>query len=441
MNENNTRWKSFKEWLSVTRQWVTELFLISIAVVLVWSLGKELFGEQQISILPVSVPPGFAEQGYSDTLMSRRIAREMLEIGLSASVLLPSESLMEIPTSGYREVADITIPNQDFSFRTLSQFIKDSVGIDNTKLRIDLSVFQEDGLEFYSAQLIVEGGEYDGTTSVVKIPTTVDLETMIHFVSQEALAVIHPYVFAMYLLSNPETVCSEYSDCSLARVKSILHELLINNDSGDDARAHLGWASLYSNVAEPDFEEIFQHCQRAIALDHLLPEPHLYCGLAFYAMSEDDEEGQQRALGYFREASFLFRSNPDVQAALGNQLLGLRKPDVAKIYYERAIKLDRNHYYSLIGLGTSHRQMCKFAESIEFYKSAVLIAPNEPFGLGGLGTAYLLYADYENALTYLERTLEMFPEVRVLHERIKMAQDKEFFREPGFDCPVDSTVL
>ena len=60
----------------------------------------------------------------------------------------------------------------------------------------------------------------------------------------------------------------------------------------------------------------------------------------------------------------------------------------AEDIFKRALILDDNNVYILVGLGDLNRKIKRFSAAVPFYKKALDIEPANKFALTGLGDAY-----------------------------------------------------
>ena len=74
----------------------------------------------------------------------------------------------------------------------------------------------------------------------------------------------------------------------------------------------------------------------------------------------------------------------------------------AEELFNRALNLDDNNVYLLVGLGDLNRKIKRFSEAVHFYKRAVDIEPANKFTLACLGDAYRGMQNIENALKVWE---------------------------------------
>ena len=85
--------------------------------------------------------------------------------------------------------------------------------------------------------------------------------------------------------------------------------------------------------------------------------------------------------------------------------------DLAKRYYERAVKADRTYANAYNNIGTIHYQRKKYSQAVRAYKKALEAHPDMPPVYSNLGYAYFMEKHYDEAMTAFHRALELDPEV------------------------------
>jgi tetratricopeptide (TPR) repeat protein len=85
--------------------------------------------------------------------------------------------------------------------------------------------------------------------------------------------------------------------------------------------------------------------------------------------------------------------------------------DIAKRYYERAIKIDSKYAEAINNLGTVYYSRKGYVRSIRFYKRALKLSPNSASVYSNLGTAYFARKDYKKASETYQKALSLDPEV------------------------------
>ena len=117
----------------------------------------------------------------------------------------------------------------------------------------------------------------------------------------------------------------------------------------------------------------------------------------------------------YREAIEMYALQQPVTAVIRNktgiayhQLLQF---EVARKYYEMAVKLDRNYAEALNNLGTVYYARKNFRRAISQYKRALRSAPQSASIYSNLGTAYFARKNYKEAAESYQKAVSLDPEV------------------------------
>jgi len=116
----------------------------------------------------------------------------------------------------------------------------------------------------------------------------------------------------------------------------------------------------------------------------------------------------------YREAIEKYREMSDsavISNKIGIAYHQLLELDMAKKYYERAVKLDRQYAEAINNLGTVYYARKSFRRAIGEYKKALRITPNSASILSNLGTGYFARKNYELASETYQKALALDPEV------------------------------
>ena len=121
----------------------------------------------------------------------------------------------------------------------------------------------------------------------------------------------------------------------------------------------------------------------------------------------------------YREAIDMYREGPADSPVLTNkigiafhQLLEL---DLAKKYYERAIKLDPKYSEAINNLGTIYYSKKNYRHAIGLYKRALRYSEPSASIDSNLGAAYFGRKDYKSAMKWYEAALKIDPEILEHH--------------------------
>lgn len=117
----------------------------------------------------------------------------------------------------------------------------------------------------------------------------------------------------------------------------------------------------------------------------------------------------------YREAAEVYQTGPKNSPILANktgiayhQMLEL---DVARKYYERAVKLDPKYAEAINNLGTVYYAKKSYRRAIGEYKKALRFEPQSASILSNLGTAYFARKKYKEAYGLYEQALAIDPDV------------------------------
>jgi tetratricopeptide (TPR) repeat protein len=117
----------------------------------------------------------------------------------------------------------------------------------------------------------------------------------------------------------------------------------------------------------------------------------------------------------YREAAETYKEvTPDsavIQNKIGIAYHQMLKMDIAKRYYERAIKIDPKYAEAINNLGTVYYSRKSYVRSIRFYRRALRLSPNSASVYSNLGTAYFARKDYKKASETYQKALSLDPEV------------------------------
>lgn len=117
----------------------------------------------------------------------------------------------------------------------------------------------------------------------------------------------------------------------------------------------------------------------------------------------------------YREAVETYKEvQPDsalMQNKIGIAYHQMLKLDIAKRYYERAIKIDAKYAEAINNLGTVYYSRKSYLRSIRFYRRALKLSPNSASVYSNLGTAYFARKNYKKASESYKQALSLDPEV------------------------------
>lgn len=117
----------------------------------------------------------------------------------------------------------------------------------------------------------------------------------------------------------------------------------------------------------------------------------------------------------YREAAEIYQEGPKDSAVIANktgiayhQMLDL---DMARKYYERAVKLNPKYGEAINNLGTVYYARKSYRRAISEYRKALRVEPDSASILSNLGTAYFARKRYKEASELYQQALRIDPEV------------------------------
>ena len=131
-------------------------------------------------------------------------------------------------------------------------------------------------------------------------------------------------------------------------------------------------------------------------------------GFAYYAMGQIDSKMQDESKNEFREILSLEPDNAPAHTGLGLLYDDRRMTPRAKAEFEKAIKLDEEDVIALEHMGLIVMLDDANPEgSIRYFEKILDIVPIYPDANFYMASAYYKLGKYENALPYLNKTLEL----------------------------------
>jgi tetratricopeptide (TPR) repeat protein len=379
-------------WAALARRVVLNAAFVCVVGVLAFALIKEL-ATTSVVVPPVAVPPSFSDAGYSPEVVARRIAGNMRQIDTASGTMMVRDRIGE---SG--DLPDIRVPSQDVSLRTIAAFLEATLGLEDTTVYIDIAT--DDAR--HVARVRVDGGPYDGNVTLLSAAQNDAIEPFLFLVAAKAMELAQPYVFGSFLMSGDERLCATASECITA-ASVVFRALRLNAIAEDDWWAEMG----LTNAAMFDgrFEDALRHCTAAIEMDSASPFPYVNC------VSANAYLGQVGAAREQLEAALRIGvPNAAAYNVLGDSLLKLKDPALARTMYERAHSLSPTSVYSLIGLGTASLQLCEPAEGARWYQEAIMLDPSDALSHARLARALGYQGKVELAVVSMERALQRAPE-------------------------------
>lgn len=117
------------------------------------------------------------------------------------------------------------------------------------------------------------------------------------------------------------------------------------------------------------------------------------------------------ALDYYFFALARGGSEAQVRNRIGVTELELHHPELARIAFNRVLKLDPHNSQVWNNLGATEYLAGNYLGAISHYRRALKLNPNSAVYRSNLGTAYFEVADYESARTEFAHALKLDPKV------------------------------
>jgi len=116
----------------------------------------------------------------------------------------------------------------------------------------------------------------------------------------------------------------------------------------------------------------------------------------------------------YREAAEAYGEGPKTAVLLNKTGIAyhqMQELDVAKKYYEKAIKADPHYAEAVNNLGTIYYAQKSYRRSVTQYLRALRLAPNSASIYSNLATGYFARKDYKRATEACQHALELDPDV------------------------------
>ncbi|SRR5579872_4408022 len=117
----------------------------------------------------------------------------------------------------------------------------------------------------------------------------------------------------------------------------------------------------------------------------------------------------------YREAAEMYKEGPLDSAVIQNKIgiayHQMMQMDIAKRYYERAIKLDTNYPEAVNNLGTIYYSRKNFRRATKLYQHALKLEPNSASIYSNLGTAFFARKNYKSAIVAYQKALALDSDV------------------------------
>jgi tetratricopeptide (TPR) repeat protein len=117
----------------------------------------------------------------------------------------------------------------------------------------------------------------------------------------------------------------------------------------------------------------------------------------------------------YREAAEMYKEGPVDSAVIQNKIgiayHQMMQMDIAKRYYEHAIKLDPKYAEAINNLGTIYYSKKSYRRATKLYQRALKLEPNSASIYSNLGTAFFARKNYKSAFEAYQKALALDPDV------------------------------
>jgi tetratricopeptide (TPR) repeat protein len=116
----------------------------------------------------------------------------------------------------------------------------------------------------------------------------------------------------------------------------------------------------------------------------------------------------------YREAAETYKQAPQsavIQNKIGIAYHQMMLIDIARRYYERAIKLDPKYPEAINNLGTTYYSKKNYRRAIKLYRRALKLSPESASIYSNLGTAFFGRKNYKKAAEAYQTALSLDPDV------------------------------
>jgi|SRR5579864_81310 len=117
----------------------------------------------------------------------------------------------------------------------------------------------------------------------------------------------------------------------------------------------------------------------------------------------------------YREAADTYKQGPldsgVIQNKIGIAYHQMMQTDIARKYYERAMKIDPKYPEAINNLGTVYYSRKNYRRAIKLYRRALRLSPDSASIYSNLGTAYFARKSYKAAAEAYQKALALDPDV------------------------------
>ena len=145
-----------------------------------------------------------------------------------------------------------------------------------------------------------------------------------------------------------------------------------------------------------------RNCERALAIDSLLPRAHMTMGLVHAGTGRYEE-----ALGDFNRALLLDSLSSDAYREKARVYRELKKYDEAEAIYKKAISLKPDYWEGYNALGVFYYSRGRYEDAIPQFKRVIELTPDNTKGYNNLGGMYFFLERWEEAREAWKQSLDI----------------------------------
>src|SRR5215467_6653220 len=146
--------------------------------------------------------------------------------------------------------------------------------------------------------------------------------------------------------------------------------------------------------------------------DHLETPP---APIASQALTPERRGDILMARKMYREAAETYKQasldSPVIENKIGIAYHQMLQTEIARRYYERAMKIDPTYAEAINNLGTVYYSKKNYRRSIKLYRRALKLAPNSASIYSNLGTSFFARKNYKQAAESYQKALSLDPDV------------------------------
>jgi len=174
-------------------------------------------------------------------------------------------------------------------------------------------------------------------------------------------------------------------------------------------------AEIYNSIGKSfywkgDNDAAMEMFEKALKLDNKLADAYRNIGSIY-----TDNQENEKAMEYCQKALSLDKNNHQIYNNLGLVYMNLQDYETALKHFQKALEINDTEAYIWANIANAYLGLNNGSSAEVAALQALAIDPENSFNLGVAGCAANLAQNYEDAIQYLEESLEM--------------EDNDFFRE------------